>query len=755
MRRLLLLLLCSAVAVIAVLAPGWGTIPVDPPSDQFSVHRAWVHLEAIAREPRPSGSPAHGATLAYLLRELEGLGLSPQVQEAMETIAFRGGWRVARVRNVLARIPGERPDDPVALVAHYDSVPNSPGAGDDGSGTAVLLESARALLADEPPPRDVLLVFTDAEESGLFGARAFQRHPWAQDLGAVVNLEARGTGGPGMMFETSVGNRHLIQALRDATPRILAASYSVEVYRRMPNDTDFSVFRDRGAAGLNFAFIHSGVSYHSARDSLARLSRRSVQDLGDAALGLARRLGDPPTGGWRGADDAVYFNLLGSRWLVAYPVAWAEPLAILAFFGTLALLGVGPRRGAGGRRGALAWGLAQLGFIATVAVIFAYAAGSLFPHHDYELLGMSSHSLVLLCTCLTVIALGLLFHRRLGENRARPASMAALLVWAGSSLWVAAELPGASSLLTLPLLAAIPAAALARRAKADDPDAHRDRPFWICCALVAVVTIALWAPVLSLLGVALGRIAVPIASTVILLALGGPLAPVLGALAPVTARLPAVLAGIALVTLLGVHGLTGHGPDDPVPSRLFYVLDGEAETAGWYGDDASPWSASLLGDNPTTTTLPWAQRRWELLRGDAPIADLRPAEVEVLGDRADSDGRRLDLRVRWSFAAEAAVLILECDQGLRRVTVDGQPLDGVDQNRVRVSFVAPRPEGIELGVEIPADGSLRLESVGQLYRLPNLGEGAYPPRPASTIPTRGWLSDSTFVRGVFELTTGP
>ena len=90
---------------------------------------------------------------------------------------------------MLATIPG-RTADTIVLMAHYDSVPNAPGAGDDGAAVAALLEVARIVKSGAPYRNTILLAFTDAEETGLLGAEAFfAESPAAKRAKAVINLE--------------------------------------------------------------------------------------------------------------------------------------------------------------------------------------------------------------------------------------------------------------------------------------------------------------------------------------------------------------------------------------------------------------------------------------------------------------------------------------------------------------------------------------------------------------------------------------
>lgn len=65
-----------------------------------------------------------------------------------------------------------------------------------------------------------------------------KEHPAAKDVKAVFNFEARGSGGPVVMFETSNDNGSLIREFAGATQNPVANSLSYEIYKRLPNDTD-------------------------------------------------------------------------------------------------------------------------------------------------------------------------------------------------------------------------------------------------------------------------------------------------------------------------------------------------------------------------------------------------------------------------------------------------------------------------------------------------------------------------------------
>lgn len=267
--------------------------------------------------------------------ELRALGLAPRVDK---TRGCNDG-RCAEVENVVATITG-RAAEPNAkalvLVCHYDSVPTGPGASDDGAGVAALIEVARALTQGDPVDRDVVLLFDDGEEQGLLGADAFLREaPEAARIGVVINVEARGTRGPSMMFESKNARLGAVSVMGRALTRPVTSSLFAGVYERMPNDTDLSVFGRAGHVGFNFAFIRGLEHYHRMSDNLAQLDLGSLQHHGDNVLAMVRAFGgrNVPLGRADGDARAVWFDLL-SLVVIAWPEWLSLPLSA-------AVLGIG------------------------------------------------------------------------------------------------------------------------------------------------------------------------------------------------------------------------------------------------------------------------------------------------------------------------------------------------------------------------------------------------------------------------------
>jgi len=291
-------------------------VPASAPLTMFSGQRALVDVLGIARSPSVVGAGHNAIARDYIETQLRAAAIPYQEQR---TVGVGTRYSVAGpVTNIVVRLPGAQPGGrAVLLMAHYDAVPASPGAGDDGSGCAVLLETLRALRAGPALTHDVIALFTDGEEAGLLGAAAFAReHPWARDVAVVLNFEARGTYGPSLMFETGRENLDAVRALRRVAG-VRATSLSTAVYRRMPNDTDLSELDVLGMPALNFAFIGGVERYHTAEDDVAHLDARSIQHHGNSALALTRIFanGELPVSQ---TTDAVFFDFPGIG-MVVYP----------------------------------------------------------------------------------------------------------------------------------------------------------------------------------------------------------------------------------------------------------------------------------------------------------------------------------------------------------------------------------------------------------------------------------------------------
>ncbi len=728
--------------------------PTSAPADEFSATRAFAHVQALATAPRPAGSAAHARARRYILQELAARGLETSIQETTAVDPTDDGrWIAMRVRNVLGRLPGTGSGPAVLLASHYDSQPQTFGAGDAASGVAVLLETLRALVTGQPPARDVRVLITDGEEVDLMGARAFVAEPpHGGEIGLVLNFEARGNRGPVPMFETASGNLDLMRAYRDVTPLPFANSFSFEVYQRMPNDTDYSVFKRAGIPGLNFAFIGGYPAYHSMLDAPGRLALASVQQEGENALALVRRFahGPLPTAATR---DAVYFNPWG-RAFVLYDGRWAPWVAgvlVLAVGLGFARVVVSGREGAG-RDLARAVGLWLLGVVASLGLGWMFWAvlcvlpgdllrgpyGLPYDHRGFVVV------FVLLVAALLCSLLEFLGGRWLGTLELAAAS---LLMWTAALLRLTWGITGASYLAAWPMLFSLPVLLWAARR------ARRPGVLLAAWGLAALPGVALWAPVVDLTfqALTLEQAALVAAPTALAVTLVWPL---LGALTRAWRWRPAAalaVAALALGTWLWLRDAPS--PERPRVDTLFWVETdlgvGEGDTGdGWWSLDeaADEWTRGALGEAPERHELPavLALDR-EGLSAPAEALGLEPPVVQVLADQPQGNGRRLRIGLRSPRGGEVMRLLVDAPGGLASAAVDGRPLQTAPGERLVLVYHAVPAAGFELELVTVSSARPTLTLADQSYGLPPARRGLVGERPSDTIPRPGWLTDSTFV----------
>ncbi len=320
----------------------------------------------------------------------------------------------------------------------------------------------RAVMTGPSLERDIVVLFSDGEESGFDGSHLFvDEHPLAREVAVVLNFDARGNSGPTIMFETSDQNGWLIDQYRRAAVRPVATSLSMDIYKIMPNNTDMSVFKQAGMAGLNFAFSSGIACYHSPEDTPGNLDARTLQHQGENALAMTRHFGrldlDSPRD-----DDVIYTSIL-SRFVVAYSKVWALPLALIAtgLYVVVATLSVQTNlieqgdlfAGAGVLLAAMCASLLAVGFLAVMGVFcslfFALTSPIEIPWQKYDISIMTGFALV-----TTTITLAL--ERWSGRDRPFVGlCLGALGLWLVLALATALWLPGASYLFVWPTLAGL------------------------------------------------------------------------------------------------------------------------------------------------------------------------------------------------------------------------------------------------------------------------------------------------------------
>ena len=701
----------------------------DAPASEFSAARALEVQRGFMGDgvPHPVGTPANARVREKILAHLRGLGYAPEVQQAF---ACSPWGNCARVSNVLAHLPGREPGKSVLLMAHYDSVPAGPGAGDDGAGVAAVLEVARILKAGPPPRHGVMLLITDGEEIGLLGARAFaEQSPALAEVGAVVNLEARGTGGPSLMFETSGPDGWLVSRWAAGASRPFTSSLFSTIYRNMPNDTDLTVFRRRNIPGMNFAFIDSPTHYHTPLDNLRNLSPASLQHHGDNALAAVRGLadsdlGNPPQG------QAVFFDFLHAT-VVRWPAGFSQLLGLLALVLVVAAA-VMARRG-----GLTTWGSVALGLLIPLAALVL----TLVLAFGLQALLAGSFRNIWVARPLPAMAafwlLALAASVGAASMLARRSSAVGLwagvwIFWAVVGLVLGLLLPGASYLFLVPALVA----GLCGVALSNSP-----RGRTAAAILPVFVAALLWFPILRALYLGLGLRG--LLATAILLSF------IFGTLAPLVPRrgsrwvLIAASASAVLCTVLAMVSPPS-SPDSPRPMTVQLHQDGDTGETRWVVRGFPPLppamrQAANFAQQPGPA-FPWSSPVGRAFLAPAPPLNASAPALAVVEDSAAGGKRRLRLRLTSMRGAPMGTLVVPTEAKLESIKIDGQPIsldrpvDPPGAKWRQFNHYTLPPQGSEIEVVLGTTQPMDWYVFDRSYGLPPVGQDLIAARPRDAAP---------------------
>lgn len=728
-------------------------VKATAPPAEFSSERAMEHLKFIAQRPHPVGSAAQEETRGYLLRKLGELGLPVEVQKTLVVSKRSNGASVATVQNIIAQLKGTQTGGKaILLTAHYDSVPNGPGASDDGSGLVALLETLRALKAGPPLQNDVIALFDEGEEIDLLGAKGFvEENPLAKNVGLVLNFEARGSEGPVFMFETSENNGWLINEFGKAAPHPFASSLMYTIYKLLPNDTDLTVFKKAGFPGLNFAYIGGATHYHTQRDDIASIDEGSVQHHGVYALTLARHFGNLSLDQHK-SPDAVYFDLLGSAF-INYSSSLVLPLMILTLilFGVVLILGLKKKELTPGGM-ALGFLVFLVSLVCSVALVSVIWILMTILHQDYSPLSNASiymTSFVALAIALTS-ALYIAASRWVSFNNL---SVGALAWWLILMVAASIFLPGASYLLQWPLLFLLLAmAAMFALSKEGETSTLR----LVLLSLCALPGIILMTGTLYNIfqGVMLGMLT-PL--MILILLLLGLLTPYLKFLvAPYKWSLPATALTLGMVFLLIGYIKPAYNSGNPKSDSIVYLLDGDSKEALWASSSRNQdqWTSQFFTKaaekKPLSNYFPNNERPF--LVDKAPAVELATDGFEVLDDKTSDGVRTLHLKVKPAHDSRVVNLYLDPQAKVLTAVINGKRMEydkrpaemgGKIQKSWELSCTAIPADGVDVVLETSQSGPIKVKMLSQSDGLPQIASLVLKPRPDDLIPTTG--SDLTLV----------
>eukprot|EP01063_Lacrimia_lanifica_P032430 TRINITY_DN5545_c0_g1_i2.p1 TRINITY_DN5545_c0_g1~~TRINITY_DN5545_c0_g1_i2.p1 ORF type:complete len:945 (+),score=311.32 TRINITY_DN5545_c0_g1_i2:346-2835(+) len=293
----------------------------------------------------------------YILREVAAMDRHSHPENKIEVdvqhpsggfnTGFLGGFAntYTRVTNVVVRLSPQGVDadaTPAMLVgAHFDSSIGTVGASDDLVNVAVLMEALRT-LALVKTTRPIVFNLNGAEEMNWQAAHGFiTQHPWAQNLRAVLNLEAAGAGGREMVIQNGPANAWIAReyAAHVPYPHVHGVAQLLFQSGKLPVGTDFQVYRDYSRhpkgklPGMDWAVIQNGHVYHTPQDDLASVDPGHVQRLGENVVAFVTGVAASPhfenPGPLADAADSMY-DILG-----LFIVSISHNAAVVVNFGCL------------------------------------------------------------------------------------------------------------------------------------------------------------------------------------------------------------------------------------------------------------------------------------------------------------------------------------------------------------------------------------------------------------------------------------
>jgi aminopeptidase YwaD len=301
-------------------------------TDSVSITRLYGYQRALAQwSSRHMTQPGANLAGAWLAETLLSFGYAPEYQWFQPPVLAQHGLETA---NIVAVLPGTtHPDLVYVLGSHYDSVEPGPGADDNASGTAVLLEAAR-VLAQHPLPATVIFVAFAAEESGLLGAFEFTRRAAEDglDVRGAINNDMIGWANDHRLDNTirysNAGIREVQHAAALGFSKLI--TYDSRYYQSTDADPMFRAWGDV-VGGIGSYPVLGNPHYHQATDRLNTINQQLVMETAKATVAALTYLASSPSPvrGLRlarqGTGATVSWQPSAEKDIASYTVRWGLP----------------------------------------------------------------------------------------------------------------------------------------------------------------------------------------------------------------------------------------------------------------------------------------------------------------------------------------------------------------------------------------------------------------------------------------------
>ncbi len=739
---------------IALIPQQHSLLDVD--KQLFSTERALTHVKAISQKEHHVGTKVHKEVRDYIIKELNDLGLKTTLQEGYTA----GDWgNLSKAINIIAKIEGTEQGKALVLLSHYDSCSHSSfGASDAGSGVATILEAARAYIASgKTPKNDIIILLTDAEELGLNGAQLFvNKHPWAKDIGLVLNFEARGSGGPSyMLVETNGGNKELIKAFSEANPKYpVANSLAYSIYKMLPNDTDLTVFREDGNInGFNFAFIDDHFDYHTSLDTYENLDKNTLEHQGTYMMPLLFHFSNANLNTLESAEDYIYFNVPVFG-LVYYPFSWIYPMLIAAILLFFVLVGYGIKKEKLSIKDVLKGFLPFLSALVGASILGYISWNflkSIYPGYQDILHGFTYNGHWYIAA-FTALSIGICFwvYYRFRNIKIVNLLVAPLFFWLLICGLVAFYLKGASFFI-IPMIAGLVSFYIL---------IEQEKPSLLLLVLLAIPGLWILTPFVQMFPVGLG-LKMLVAATVFTVLIFGLTLPIFGFY-----KKKRRMAWLAFMITIGffitAHLKSNFTSERPKPNSLVYTLDVDKNKAQWatYDNHLDDWVKQYIGDTqqgPDDTSILSSKygTRFSLIT-NAPYKEIKAPEIQVLKDSIINDSRLIELCItpqrnvnRMDVFTNKEIKIESCI--INGVSLEESFLSNTRRRDRLVTHFISNNDYTEIVLKIPVNSALELTLFESSNDLLSNALFSIPKRPENTIAMPFVLNDAIIVKKTWTL----
>ena len=744
------------------LMPRKGT-PASISETEFSTERALIPLREITKAPHYHGSMEHERVAAYLLGQLRDLGLETATQEGF---VHNWDWRgLDKPHNIMGRLKGSGDGKALLLLSHYDSalVPSF-GASDAGSGVVTILESLRAYLASgKRPKNDIIVLFTDAEEIALDGAKLFvNEHPWAKETGLVLNFEARGSGGPSnMILETNEGNANLIKAFVEADPDYpVASSLMYSIYKMLPNDTDSTVFREDGDIdSFFFAFIDDHYDYHTANDTFDNLDRNTLQHQGTYLLPLLHYFGDADLSNLKAEEDHVYVNLPLIK-MIHYPFSWILPMLIIATVIFIILIFFGIKNNKLNAK-AIGTGFIPLLISLLSCGILGYFGWilllKLYPQYNEIQHGFTynGHTYI---AFFVLFSLAILF--RVYRKYTKPETIASLFIAPLLFLLVInvallLYLKGGAFFI-IPVYFGLVSLWLLIR---------QERPNLLLLTILAAPALFIFAPLVQFFPVGLG-LKMLVASCIFTVLLFGLLLPVVGFYRWKN-FLSFICLSSAIVFFLIAHFTSDFSEERQKPNSLVYYSDADTTKSYWttYDTALDDWTKGYLGDSPEEASKYVSNAAGSKYKTgytyalEAPKKQIPLFETVLNTDTLEGDYRNVTFTIipkrkinLLNLYADTTLTFQSLRFNGKNVPKDrtGNVYEGRKSNLLLRYYVSHN-DSLEVSYSIMKDSKVNFTVMEYSYDLLNNSQFTINKRPKNSMPKPFVVTDAIVVKKTFAI----